>query len=869
MTDTTKDDERKKPLTLSRPGRLELKKTVETGQIRQSFSHGRSKAVTVEVRKKRTYAPGEGGSMTEVKPGLKEMAAAAEAQQTVREAPARGSEAEAAAARAGIRTLTEEEKAVRARALQGAIHAGEQARIQQEEDRRRRVEEEAAAAKRTEAEEARRLAEQAFKPAAPEPAPTEKPAAAPVEAKPAAETAAAKPKLTTGKSAEEAEEEDAEAKRVKRPGAGKVPPRRPGLTVTKSEADRRRSKLTITRALDDNAGERMRSLASVRRQREREKRLMQGQSQSESVKFARDVVIPETLTVQELSNRMAERSSDVIKALMRMGVMATINQSIDADTAELIVAEFGHKAKRVSAADVEVGLKGEADVDENLEPRPPVVTVMGHVDHGKTSLLDALRKTDVAAHEAGGITQHIGAYQVQMKSGARITFLDTPGHEAFTAMRARGAQATDIVVLVVAADDGIMPQTIEAIHHARAANVPMVVAINKIDKPDANPQRVRQELLQHEVVLEEMGGEVIAVEVSAKTGQNLEKLEEAVLLQAEVLELRANPNRAAEGVVIEAKVERGRGNIATVLVQRGTLNVGDIFVAGAEWGRVRALNDDHGKKVKSAGPAMPVEVLGLQGTPSAGDDFAVVGSEQRAREVTEFRQRRNRDVRVSAGVRGTVEQMLSAIAAGAAKEFPIVIKGDVQGSVEAIVGSLAKLNTAEVAVRVLHSAVGGINESDVTLARASNAMIIGFNVRANPQARDMARRDGIEIRYYSIIYDLTNDIKAGLTGLLSPTKRENFLGNAEIREVFNITKVGKVAGCMVSEGVVKRGAKVRLLRDNVVIHEGTLKTLRRFKDEVREVKEGYECGMAFENYQDIQPGDVIEAFEIEEVARTL
>ena len=872
MTDTTnKDDDQKKPLTLSRPGRLELKKTVETGQIRQSFSHGRSKAVTVEVRKKRTFAPGEGGSMTEVKPGFKEMAAAVEAQQTVREAPVRNAEAEAAAARAGIRTLTEEEKAVRARALQGAIHAGEQARIHQEEDRRRRAEDEQAASafrKTDEVSQARRIAEEAFKPVAPESAP-EIETIAPLEPV-AIEPAATKAKLTVVTPAvEDIDDEDSEAKRAKRPGAGKVAPRRPGLTVTKTEADRRRSKLTITRALDDSAGERMRSLASVRRQREREKRLMQGQPQAEVVKFAREVVIPETISVQELSNRMAERSSDVIKALIRMGVMATINQSIDNDTAELIVAEFGHKAKRVSAADVEVGLKGKVDEDGVLESRPPVVTVMGHVDHGKTSLLDALRKTDVAAHEAGGITQHIGAYQVHMKSGARITFLDTPGHEAFTAMRARGAQATDIVVLVVAADDGIMPQTVEAIHHAKAAGVPIVVAINKIDKTDSNAQRVRQELLQHEIVVEDMGGEVMAIEVSAKTGQNLEKLEEAILLQAEVLELRANPNRAAEGVVIEAKVERGRGNIATVLVQRGTLNVGDIFVAGAEWGRVRALNDDRGKKIKSAGPAMPVEVLGLQGIPAAGDDFSVVETEQRAREVTEFRQRRNREVRVSAGVRGTVEQMLSAIAAGAVKELPVVIKGDVQGSVEAIVGTLAKLNTSEVAVRVLHAAVGGINESDVTLARASNAAIIGFNVRANPQARDLARRDNIEIRYYSIIYDLTNDIRAGLTGMLSPTKRENFLGNAAIREIFNITKVGKVAGCMVSEGVVKRGARVRLLRDNVVIHEGTLKTLRRFKEEVREVKEGYECGMAFENYHDMQVGDVIEAFEIEEIARTL
>ncbi|HEU0072171.1 MAG TPA: translation initiation factor IF-2, partial [Alphaproteobacteria bacterium] len=696
------------------------------------------------------------------------------------------------------------------------------------------------------------------------------PVATPAPAAPAATAApqAAKPKLVApapaGKQVQEVEEDDGK----KRVGPPKAAPRRPGLTPAKGVADRNRGKLTISRALDDNAGDRMRSLASVRRAREREKRSMMGSGQAVE-KFARDVTIPEVITVQELSNRMAERSTDVIKALMRMGVMATINQSIDADTAELVVSEFGHKFKRVSAADVEVGLKGEADEEVALESRPPVVTVMGHVDHGKTSLLDALRKTDVAAHEAGGITQHIGAYQVHMKSGAAITFLDTPGHEAFTAMRSRGAQATDIVVLVVAADDGIMPQTIEAIHHAKAAGVPIVVAINKIDKPDSNAGRVRQELLQHEIVTEDMGGDVMAIEVSAKTGQNLEKLEEAILLQSEVLELRANPNRAAEGVVIEAKMERGRGSVATVLVQRGTLSVGDIFVAGAEWGRVRALIDDHGKKVKSASPAMPVEVLGLNGTPSAGDDFSVVDNEQRAREVTEFRQRRARDVRTSVAARGTVEQMMSAIAAGTAKELFVVIKGDVQGSVEAIVGSLEKLNTEEVAVRILHSAVGDINESDVTLARASNAIIIGFNVRANPQARDLARRDGLDIRYYSIIYDLTNDIKAGLSGMLSPTQKESFLGYATIREVFNVTKTGKVAGCMVTEGTVKRGAKVRLLRDNVVIHEGTLKTLRRFKDEVREVKEGYECGMAFENYSDIQANDVIECFEIEEVARTL
>jgi translation initiation factor IF-2 len=552
-----------------------------------------------------------------------------------------------------------------------------------------------------------------------------------------------------------------------------------------------------------------------------------------------------------------------------MDVMATINQVIDADTAELIVTEFGHKLTRVAEADVEIGLKGEVDVEGNLKSRPPVVTIMGHVDHGKTSLLDALRHTDVASGEAGGITQHIGAYQVELKGGQRITFIDTPGHQAFTAMRARGANVTDIVVLVVAGDDGIKEQTIEAIRHAKAAQVPIIVAINKMDKPDANADRVRQELLQHELVVEKLGGDILDVEVSATKKMNLEKLEEAILLQAEILDLKANPDRASEGVVIEAKLERGRGAVATVLIQRGTLRVGDIFVSGNEWGRVRAIIDERGANLKEAGPAMPVEVLGLNGAPLAGDDFAVVDSESRARDVTSFRQRRRRDQTAAAGARGTLEQMFSQITAGVAKEFPVLVKSDVQGSLEAIVASLAKLSTGEVAVRVLHSAVGGINESDIILAKASNAVIIGFNVRANPQARDLARRDGVEIRYYSIIYNVIDDMKAALSGMLSPTLRERFLGNAAIREVFAITKVGKVAGCMVTEGTVKRGAKVRLLRDNVVIHEGSLKTLKRFKDEVREVKEGYECGMAFENYQDIQAGDTIECFEVEEVARAL
>jgi len=637
--------------------------------------------------------------------------------------------------------------------------------------------------------------------------------------------------------------------------------------VRRADEQRRRTgKLTVTRALNDDAGERMRSLASVRRARERERQRMH---QAEQTKIIRDVVIPETITIQELANRMAERGADVIKALMRMGIMATINQVIDADTAELIVTEFGHRLRRVAESDVEIGLRGELDEAEALEERAPVVTVMGHVDHGKTSLLDALRETDVAGGEAGGITQHIGAYRVMLKGGKQITFIDTPGHQAFTAMRARGANITDIVVLVVAADDGIMEQTVEAIRHARAAEVPIIVAINKIDRPDAKPERVRQELLQHEIVVEELGGEVLDVEVSALKKTNLDKLEEAILLQAELLDLKANPERPAEGVVIEARLERGRGPVATVLIQRGTLRIGDIFVSGSEWGRVRALVDERGQNLRAAGPSTPIEVLGLNGLPLAGDDFVVVENEGRAREITDFRARRRRDTAAATGGRGTLEQMFSQIATGAAKELPVVVKSDVQGSLEAIVGSLDKLSTDEESMRVLHSAGGGINESDGILAKATGAGIIGFNVRANPQARDLAQRDGVEIRYYSIIYDVIDDMRNALSGMLSPTLRERFLGNAAIREVFNITRVGKVAGCMITEGVVRRGAKVRLLRDNVVIHEGSLRTLKRFKEEVREVREGYECGMAFENYQDIQVGDVIECFEVEEVARAL
>ncbi|MDX1486391.1 MAG: translation initiation factor IF-2, partial [Alphaproteobacteria bacterium] len=654
-----------------------------------------------------------------------------------------------------------------------------------------------------------------------------------------------------------------------RKGGAKADKGRPSLTLRK-DGDRRRGKLTISRALDDEGGERVRSLASVRRARERERRAQAAaQGRGETTKVYREVVVPESITVQELANRMAERGPDVIKALMNMGVMATINQTIDADTAELVVTEFGHTIKRVSEADVEVGLGGGEDAPESLKPRPPVVTVMGHVDHGKTSLLDALRETDVAAKESGGITQHIGAYQVTMESGEKITFLDTPGHEAFTQMRARGAKVTDIVVLVVAADDGIMPQTIEAIHHAKAAEVPLIVAINKIDLEGANPDRIKTDLLQHDVALEGHGGDVLWVEVSAKNKTNLDKLEEAIVLQAELLELSANPDRPAQGIVVEAKIEQGRGNVATVLIERGTLSVGDIFVAGSEWGRVRALVDDHGRTVDEAGPAMPVEVLGLNGTPIAGDEFAVVESENRARQVTEYRQRQTRDAAAAAGARGTVEQMLASIAAGESEELPLVIKADVQGSVEAIVGAIEKLGTEEVKARILHAAVGGINESDVTLAQASDALIIGFNVRANPQARDLARRDNVEIRYYSIIYDVTNDIKNALSGMLEPAIKETQLGLAEVREVFTISKVGRIAGCLVTEGMVRRASKVRLLRDDVVVHEGDLKTLKHFKEEVREVRAGSECGIAIENYQDIQVGDMIECFDVEEVARTL
>ncbi len=835
----TQKNEQDSKLTLSRPGRLELNKTVETGQVRQSFSHGRTKSVMVEKRKKRTFERDAGGKMHVV---------------TTAKTPSL--DLSPTADDGG--NLTEQERKARVQALQSASADDERQRINQLEIERQQLAEAEAARKRAEAEELRRADEESRRKA-------EDDTRVKVEedtsrrARPAAEPA------------EVVEiEDDTAARRSNRKAKTEV--KRPARS---RDAPRRRDsgKLTISQALteaEDGGSERARSLASMRRARERERqRQLAEQRRNEPHTIVREVVIPDAITVSDLANRMAMRVPEVIKALMKNDIMATANQSIDGDTAELIATEFGHRSKRVSEADVEIGIGGEPIDESTLQPRSPVVTIMGHVDHGKTSLLDALRQTDVAAGEAGGITQHIGAYQVQLEDGQLVTFLDTPGHEAFTAMRSRGAKVTDVVVLVVAADDGVQPQTAEAIAHAKAAGVPIIIAINKMDREGADPTRVRNELLNHEIVVEGLGGDVLDVEVSAIAKTNLDKLMEAILLQAEILELKASRERPAQGAVIEAKMEQGRGSVATVLVQQGTLRRGDIFVAGSEWGRVRALVDDHGKTIEEAGPSQPVEVLGLQGTPSAGDDFNVVEDEARAREISEYRRRLNQRVSLAAEGRGTLEQMFDQIKAGEASQLGIVVKADVQGSVEAIVGSLNKLGNDEATARILHSAVGGITESDVVLAKASNGIIIGFNVRANPQARELARRDNVDIRYYSIIYDVIDDMKNLLSGLLAPEMRESQIGYAEIRQVFSMSKAGKVAGCMVTEGEVKRGAKVRLLRDDVVIHEGSLKTLKRFKDDVRDVQSGYECGMAFENYDDIKEGDVIECFEVEEIARSL
>jgi translation initiation factor IF-2 len=848
MTETNDSDRKAGPqrggvgtLTLKRP-------TVELSKVKQSFAHGRSKVVVVETKRKRF---GEDKPAAESKPQFQVQPKVA--------VPA-GSQAKPAAtpsARSGVvlRTLSPDEKEARDKALAGARVREAEDRKRAEEDARRRntheeqeLREREAAAKRKAEDDARHRIEEEGKRKAEE----------------AAKKLAPRP---SGRLAIDDEDEG----RVKtfRPAGGGAIKREvkvPAPTRTKADADKRRGKLTVANAMTDEE-ERSRSIAAFRRRTERMKNKAQG-FQKPTEKKSREVIIPEAITIQELANRMAERGADIIKYLMKQGQMHTINDVIDADLAQIIAEEMGHKVKRVSESDVVEGLAADTDTDEQLVPRPPVVTIMGHVDHGKTSLLDQIRKTNVVSGEAGGITQHIGAYQVETRSGL-ITFIDTPGHEAFTAMRARGAKATDIVVLVVAADDGVMPQTVEAINHARAADVPIIVAINKIDKPSADASRVRRELLQHEIVVEGMGGETLDVEVSAMKGTNLDKLLDTILLQAEVLDLKANPNREAGGLVVEAQLDKGRGPVATVLVQRGTLRLGDIFVAGSAWGRVRALVNDKGEQVKEAGPSAPVEVLGLNSAPEAGDQFDVVPTEARAREITDYRERKRRDARGTTSARSSLEQMMSQMKEGVMKEFPILVKADVQGSAEAIVQALEKIGSEEIGARVIHYAVGGINESDIGLSTASGAVVLGFNVRASGQARDAAERAGIEIRYYNIIYDLVDDIKAAMSGKLAPEMRETFLGNARILEVFNITKVGKVAGCQVTEGVVQRGARVRLIRDNVVIHEGTLSTLKRFKDEVKEVQAGQECGMAFEGYQDMRAGDVIECFRVERIERKL
>jgi len=895
MTDGNDQNETKGRLSLRPVARGDAGHTVDAGSVRQSFSHGRSKVVQVEVRKKRGVAPAPAGAAAAAAPVTLSLSpAAAERPASAAPAAATASPAAAPAAPAAARprpggpaprALTAAEQATRQRVLAVAAQREAERREQEKisilsaaEEARRR--EEDAARQAIEDAKAQAIAEAAAREAAEaagtEHVPTAAPEA-PATVQAAATAPAARPATPAvretlqlkpgGRPATADDDEDApRGPGVRRPTA--LAPKRgaPVPAVKKlGDGNRRGGRIDVQAALE-GADEKVRSLASVRRQRDRERRQAELELlRADGVKVVRDVILPETITVQELANRMAARGNEVVRALMKMGVMATITQTIDADTAELVVSEFGHKARRVADSDVEIGLEGEEDVDADLQTRPPVVTIMGHVDHGKTSLLDALRHTHVAAGEAGGITQHIGAYQVTTPSGAHITFLDTPGHEAFTAMRARGAAATDIVVLVVAADDGVMPQTIEAIKHAQAAQVPIIVAINKIDRPGADPNRVRQELLQYEIVVEEMGGETQDVEVSALKKTGLDKLEEAILLQAEVLELRANPDRTAEGAIIESRLDRGRGPVATVLVQKGTLHQGDTVVAGAQWGRVRAMLDDKGQNVKDAGPSAPVEILGLSGAPTAGEPFVVVENEQRAREIVEYRAQKLRDRQVAAQTagRGTMEEMLARIQAGAQKEVALVVKADVQGSAEAIGVVVTKVGNEEVRVRVIYSGVGQITESDVQLAKASDAIIVAFNVRANVQARELSKAEGVDIRYYSIIYEVADDIEKLVKGKLAPVHREKFLGYAEIRQVFNITKTGKVAGCYVTEGLVKRGCGVRLLRDNVVIHQGELSQLKRFKDDVKEVARGYECGLSFAGFQDLREGDVVECYETE------
>jgi len=818
---------------------LGLRGGPRAGNVKQSFSHGRTKSVVVETKRKRVMVP---------KPGTAKLGAGTSpSPSTSNKRPDGVSDAELERRLAAV-------KAAKAREAEEVAVREAEAKAREEERNQRRLEQEQKEREQREAEELLRKKEEE-------------------EARAKREAEA----LEKRKVAEEAQPVRAEGE-VPRPAAKQPAPqpsrkkereqdqeRRP---VKVRDDGRRSGKLTLSQALSDEGG-RQRSMAAMKRKQERARQKALGGS-AEREKIVREVQLPEAIMVSELANRMAERSAEVVKALMKMGMMVTQNQTIDADTAELIIEEFGHKTVRVSDSDVEDVIKETEDNEKDLKPRPPVITIMGHVDHGKTSLLDAIRNTKVVQGEAGGITQHIGAYQVKTDGGAVLSFLDTPGHAAFTSMRSRGAQVTDIVVLVVAADDSVMPQTIEAINHAKAAKVPLIVAINKIDRPAADPNKVRTELLQHEVIVEAMSGEVQDVEVSALTGQGLDDLLEAIALQAEILELKANPDRAAQGAVIEAQLDVGRGPVATVLVQNGTLKQGDIFVVGEQWGKVRALVNDKGERVKLAGPSVPVEVLGLNGTPEAGDVLNVVDTEAQAREIATYRENLAKEKRAAAGAATTLEQLMAKAKEDEnVSELPILVKADVQGSAEAIVQAMEKIGNAEVRVRVLHYGVGAITETDVGLAEASGAPIMGFNVRANASARNTANQKGVEIRYYSVIYDLVDDVKAAASGLLSAEIRETFIGYAEIKEVFKVSGVGKVAGCLVTEGVARRSAGVRLLRDSVVIHEGTLKTLKRFKDEVAEVQSGQECGMAFENYDDIRAGDVIEIFERQEIERKL
>lgn len=822
---------------------LGLRGGPRSGNVKQSFSHGRTKNVVVETKRKRVVVP---------KPGAAQSAAGSAATTAMSLA---GSKRPAGISDAEMERRLKALQAAKAREGEEAAQREAEEKARAEERDRMRAEKEAKEREQREAEErARQKAEDEERKAREAAEAAKQAAAGPSEA-PAARQPAG------GGGGGGAKPSQAAPRKVDREREDRG--RRKG-----DDSERRSGKLTLNQALGGEGG-RQKSMAAMKRKQERARQKAMGGNQPRE-KVVRAVQLPEAITVAELANRMAERVGDVVKALMNNGIMATQNQTIDADTAELMIEEFGHRVTRVSASDVEDVIKEVSDKPEDLKPRPPVITIMGHVDHGKTSLLDAIRDANVTSGEAGGITQHIGAYQVTTKDGAVLSFLDTPGHAAFTSMRSRGAQVTDIVVLVVAADDAVMPQTIEAIAHAKAAKVPMIVAINKVDKPSANPTKVRTDLLQHEVVVEQMSGDVQDVEVSAHTGQGLPELLEAIALQAEILELKANPDRAAQGAVIEAQLDVGRGPVATVLIQNGTLRQGDIFVVGEQYGKVRALINDKGERVKEAGPSVPVEVLGLNGTPEAGDVLNVTETEAQAREIAEYRANVAKEKRAALGAATTLEQLMKkAKDDESVSELPVLVKADVQGSAEAIVQALEKVGNDEVRVRVLHSGVGAITETDIGLAEASGCPVIGFNVRANASARNTANQKGVEIRYYSVIYDLVDDVKAAASGLLSNEIKETFIGYATIKDVFKVSNVGKVAGCLVTEGVARRSAGVRLLRDNVVIHEGTLKTLKRFKDEVSEVQSGQECGMAFENYEDIRQGDVIEIFERQEVERTL